>query len=248
VKGEVGGVTAGMGEGPRAHHGSRGDEVSGDTAGLKVGKNSYVHPSATIEGTVTIGDWSWVAAGAMLKGDITIGDGTYIGERSILAGEIGVGSHTRIQIGVVIRGKNTIGDHVNIYDLVNIEGGRPWGYHDSKDESIIGDRGWVNHGATMHGSQIGKEAAVGINTALDYNTVVGRGAIVTNGSATSANTVIPENSIAQGVPARVIKENITDQDRIELMGLVPAEWVMVEADGIMSFVRSQLEAMGRLEE
>jgi carbonic anhydrase/acetyltransferase-like protein (isoleucine patch superfamily) len=221
--------------------------MSETRADLKIGKNSYVHPSAVVEGRVTIGEWSWVAAGAMLKGDVTIGNGTYIGERSMLSGEITVGGHTLIQMGVVIRGKNTIGDYVNIYDLVNIEGGRPWGHHDSKDQSVIGNKGWVNHGATMHGSQIGEEAAVGINTALDYNTVVGKGAIVTNGSATSVNTVIPENCIAQGVPAEVVKENITDQERIDLMGLVPAEWVMVEADGIMSFVRSQLEAMGRLE-
>ena len=222
--------------------------MSQEASGIRIGRNSYVHPSAVLEGSITIGEWSWVAAGAMLTGRVTIGDGTYIGERSVLSGEITVGDHTRIQIGVVIRGRNTIGDYVNIYDLVNIDGGRPRGYHDSDDRSVIGDRAWVNHGATMHGSQLGEEAAVGINAALDYNTVLGRGAILANGSATTVNTTIPDNCIAQGVPARVVKENITDRDRIELMGLVPAEWVVVEAKGIMDFVRAQLAAMGRLEE
>jgi len=103
----------------------------------------------------------------------------------------------------------------------------------------------VNHGATMHGSQVGRGAAVGINAALDYNTILGDGAILANGSATSVNTTIPANSIAQGVPARVVKENITDGDRIQLMGLVSSEWVKVEAEGIMEWVESQLRAMGR---
>jgi len=212
---------------------------------ITVPKNSFVHPSAVLDGTIRIGEHSWVAEGALLKGDITIGDGSYIGERSVLSGRITVGSHTRIQIGVVIRGTNTIGSYVNIYDLVNIEGGRPKGYHDSDDRSVIGDYGWVNHGATMHGSQVGRRAAVGINAALDYNTILGEGAILVNGSATTVNTTIPANSIAQGVPAQVVKENITDEDRIKLMGLVSSEWVKIEADGIMEWVTSQLKAMGR---
>ncbi len=212
---------------------------------ITVPRNSFIHPSAVLDGTVTLGEYCWVAEGALLKGHITIGDGSYIGERSVLSGRITVGSHTRIQIGVVIRGTNTIGSYVNIYDLVNIEGGRPKGYHGSDDRSIISDYGWVNHGATMHGSQVRRGAAVGINAALDYNTVLGDGAILANGSATTVNTTIPADCIAQGVPAQVVKQNITDEDRIELMGLVSSEWVKIEAEGIMDWVKSQLEAMGR---
>jgi carbonic anhydrase/acetyltransferase-like protein (isoleucine patch superfamily) len=214
-------------------------------SGITVPKNSFVHPSAVLDGSISIGEHSWVAEGAMLKGDITIGDGSYIGERSVLSGRITVGSHTRIQIGVVIRGTNAIGSYVNIYDLVNIEGGRPKGYHDSDDRSVISDYGWVNHGATMHGSHVGSGAAVGINAALDYNTILGEGAILLNGSATTVNTTIPANAIAQGVPAQIVKENITDEDRVRIMGLVPSEWVRIEAEGIMQWVKGQLEAMGR---
>jgi len=212
---------------------------------ITVPKNSFVHPSAVLDGSISIGEHSWVAEGAMLKGDITIGDGTYVGERSVLSGLITVGDHTRIQIGVVVRGTNAIGSYVNIYDLVNIEGGRPKGYHGSDDRSVISDYAWVNHGATMHGSQVRTGAAVGINAALDYNTVLGEGAILVNGSSTTVNTMIPPNCIAQGVPATVVKENITDEDRVQIMGLVASEWVKVEAEGIVQWVRSQLEAMGR---
>jgi len=207
--------------------------------------NSFVHSSAVLDGNITIGEHSWVAEGALLKGEIRIGDGSCIGERSVLSGRITIGSHTRIWIGVVIRGDNTVGSYVNIYDLVNIEGGRPKGYHGSDDRSVISDYGWVNHGATMHGSQVGRGAAVGINAALDYNTIIGEGAVLVNGSSTTVNTTIPANAVAQGVPARVVKENITDEDRIRIMGLVPRERVQIHAEAIMEWVKAQLQAMGR---
>ena len=36
---------------------------------------------------------------------------------------------------------------------------------------------------------------------------------------------MPDNCVAEGVPAKIVRENITDDDRRELMGLVPREWV-----------------------
>ena len=40
--------------------------------------------------------------------------------------------------------------------------------------------------------------------------------------------VIPANSFAEGVPAVVKKQNITDEDRKAYYGLVPAEWTRYE--------------------
>ena len=196
--------------------------------GIIIDPTAFVHPTAILEGNVTIGAYSEVGAGCILTGNITIGH------------------HTWLLCSIVLRGTIVIGNYVNIYDLVNIEGGRPKGYHDSDDHSVIGDYGWVNHGATMHGSQLGQRAAVGINAALDYNTILGDGAILANGSATTVNTIIPANAIAQGVPAQVVKEHITDDDRIQLMGLVSSEWVKVEAESITKWVEAQLKAMGRI--
>ena len=49
-----------------------------------------------------------------------------------------------------------------------------------------------------------------------------------NGSATHIDQVIPANSFAEGVPAVVKKENITDEDRKAYFGLIPAEWTRYE--------------------
>ena len=171
-----------------------------------------VHPSAILEGTITIGAFTQIGPGVVITGNVTIGH------------------HTLIQCNTVIRGSNTIGNYVHIYDLVCIEGGRPGQRKggvtsEEPDRSIIGNECWINHGATMHGSQLGDGAVLDLNACLDYNCRIGKGAIVTNGSACRVNTVIPENCIAEGVPARVVKEGITDDDRRELMGLVPREWL-----------------------
>jgi carbonic anhydrase/acetyltransferase-like protein (isoleucine patch superfamily) len=180
------------------------------------------------EGNIVIHETADVDASAILRGNITIGAYTYVGPGTVLVGDVTIGHHSLVQCNVVIRGKNTIGNYVHIYDLVCIEQGRPArvgsSTADVPDESVIEDGAWINHGATMHGSRLGAEAAVGLNAALDYNCRVGKGAIVTDGSACYVGAVIPENCIAEGVPARIVKRNITDVDRRRIMGLVPIEW------------------------
>ena len=176
-----------------------------------------IHPSAIIEGEVTIGAFSTVGAGTVITGRITIGH------------------HCNICCNVVLRGPIIIGNWVHIYDLVNIECGRPGNNAGGvtsvePDHSIIGDWCWINHGATMHGSQLGEGSAVLINASLDYNCRIGAGSIVANGSALHYNTVIPGNCIVEGVPGKIIKTDITDDDRRELMGLVPREWALYSGE------------------
>lgn len=177
---------------------------------LDIHATADVHPAALLEGTVTVGAYTRIDAGTVITGNVTIGH------------------HTLIRCNVTIRGGNTIGNYTHIYDNVNIEGGRPAKLGSSTaevpDASVIGDGCWVNHGATMHGTQMADGSAVGINSACDYNTRLGAGAILANGSATRVDQVIPANAFAEGVPAVVKKENITDEDRIAYFGLLPVAW------------------------
>ena len=186
-----------------------------------------IHPSVILEGKVTVGAYTKIDAGTVITGNVTIGH------------------HSLIRCNVTIRGTNTIGNYVHIYDNVCIEGGRPAKIGSSTaevpDESIIGDYCWINHGATMHGTQMADRSAVNLNACCDYNTRLGEGAVLANGSATHTNQVIPGNSFAEGVPAVVKKENITDKDRQDYFGLIPAEWTRYEGE-------SQEERAGRKKE
>jgi len=183
---------------------------------INIDPTADIHPSVILEGKVTVGAYTKIDAGTVITGNVTIGH------------------HSLVRCNVTIRGTNTIGNYVHIYDNVCIEGGRPARIGSSiaevPDKSIIGDHCWINHGATMHGTQMADRSAVNLNACCDYNTRLGEGAVLANGSATHTNQVIPANSFAEGVPAVVKKENITDKDRQAYFGLIPAEWTRYEGD------------------
>jgi carbonic anhydrase/acetyltransferase-like protein (isoleucine patch superfamily) len=188
----------------------RGTRMAMQESRLNVHPTAEIHPTAYLEGKVTVGAFTRIDAGTILTGNIVIGH------------------HTLIRCNVTIRGNNVIGNYTHIYDNVNIEGGRPTksgsSLAEEPDRSIIGSNCWINHGATMHGTQIADGGAVGLNSCCDYNTRVGRGAIVANGSATRVNQVIPDNAFAEGVPAIVKREGLTDADRQAYFGVLPSAW------------------------
>jgi carbonic anhydrase/acetyltransferase-like protein (isoleucine patch superfamily) len=193
--------------------------------GIDIDPTADVHPSVILEGHVTIGAFTKVDAGTVITGRVTIGH------------------HTLIRCNVVIRGTNTIGNYTHIYDSVCIEGGRPAQVGSSRasvpDRSVIGDGCWVNHGATMHGTQLADGAAVGLNACCDYSTRLGEGAVLANGSATHVEQEIPANCFAEGVPAHVTREGITDEDRTAYFGLVPRSWTHYEGDRIEASIRTR---------
>jgi carbonic anhydrase/acetyltransferase-like protein (isoleucine patch superfamily) len=184
--------------------------------GIHVHPTAWVHPTVLLEGNVTIGAYTKVDAGTVITGNVTIGH------------------HSLVRCNVVIRGRNRIGNYVHIYDSVCIEGGRPAQVGSSiaeePDRSIIGDDCWVNHGATMHGTQMSPRSAVCLNACCDYNTRLGEGAVLANGSATQVGQIIPANCLAQGVPAVVVQRELDDDDRRAIFGLVPAQWTHYEGD------------------
>jgi carbonic anhydrase/acetyltransferase-like protein (isoleucine patch superfamily) len=195
------------------------------TSGIDIHPTADVHPSVILEGRVTVGPYTKIDAGTIITGNVIIGH------------------HSLIRCNVTIRGTNTIGNYTHIYDNVNIEGGRPAQVGSSRalvpDRSIIGDGCWINHGATMHGTQIGDGGAVGLNACCDYNTRIGKGAVLANGSATHVDQVIGDNCFAEGVPAVIKKENITEEDRLNYFGVLPSGWTRYEAQQIEESIRAR---------
>jgi UDP-N-acetylglucosamine acyltransferase len=195
---------------------------------LKIHPTADIHPSVILEGDITIGAYTRIDAGTVIKGTVTIGH------------------HTLIRCNVVIRGRNEIGNYTHIYDSVCIEGGRPakvgGSLAEAPDRSIIGSECWVNHGATMHGTQIADRGAVGLNACCDYNTHIEEGAILGNGSATNVGQVIPANALAEGVPAKVTREDLTDADRQAYFGVLPAAWTHYEAEQIETSIKAKMTA------
>ena len=188
-----------------------------------------VHPSAILEGKVTLGAYTRVGAGTVITGTVTIGH------------------HCIIRCNATIRGRVEIGNYTHIYDNVCIEGGRPAPSNmpgsqtnTEADRCIIGDYCWVNHGATMHGTQMADRSAVNLNACCDYNTRLEEGAVLANGSATHVDQVIPADCFAEGVPAVVKKRNITDKDREDYFGLIPKQWAITDGKWSEAAIRKKM--------
>ena len=185
--------------------------------GISIDPTAFVHPTVILEGKINVGPYVYIDAGSILTGNITVGD------------------HTLIRCNVTIRGKVTIGSYTHIYDNVNIEGGRPakptgGSLAEVADQAIIGDHCWINHGAIMHGTQIGDGGAVGLNATADYNTHIGKNAILANGSATRVGMVICDACLFEGVPAVLKRKDLTEADRAEYFGVSPLAWTTFEGD------------------
>jgi hypothetical protein len=48
-----------------------------------------------------------------------------------------------------------------------------------------------------------------------HSSNIGKGAILANGSVTHVDQVIPDNCFAEGVPAVIKKDNITEEDHLD---------------------------------
>jgi sugar O-acyltransferase (sialic acid O-acetyltransferase NeuD family) len=106
-----------------------------------------------------------------------MGTGVFIGPGTIIAPYVTLDNLVTINRGV------TVGHHTNIGKFVVLNPGCNIG-----GASIIGDYTTIGMGANIiNGSRVGK------------NTVIGAGSLVIKS--------IPDNVVAYGVPARIIKEN-----------------------------------------
>lgn len=116
---------------------------------------AYVHPDATVIGSVTIGPESSVWPQAVLRGD---------------TGRIIIGARTSIQDGTVVHTTaeyfTTVGDDCVVGHLAHLEG------------CTVGDGALVGSGSiVLHNAHVGSGAIVGAGAVVSNNVVVPSGAM-----------------------------------------------------------------------
>jgi carbonic anhydrase/acetyltransferase-like protein (isoleucine patch superfamily) len=84
---------------------------------------------------------------------------------------------------------------------------------------VLEEEALVSHGAIVHGARIQSRAIVGIGAIVLDGAVVGRGSIVGAGAVVPPDTRIPPNSMALGVPCRVIRET-SPEERERILGQI----------------------------
>ncbi|MBV9168405.1 MAG: acyltransferase [Solirubrobacterales bacterium] len=132
--------------------------------------------------TVALGRWCWIGQGTKIRaheGSVSIG------AKSVLGQECTVSAYQRVEIGR----ECIIADRVMLIDFDHsvVEVERPIRLQGIYKRDVrVGHNVWIGYGASiLRGVSIGS------------NCVVGTGAVVT--------VSLPENAVAVGVPARVIR-------------------------------------------
>lgn len=129
-----------------------------------------------------------------------IADSAFISEWAYVVGDVEIGEGSGVWPGAVIRadfGKIRIGKNCQVEDNSVLHSGT---------DMEIGDNVMIGHSAVVHGLRIGNNVLIGNNATILDGAEVGDRCIVGANAMVAAGQVIPSDSFAVGVPARLKQE------------------------------------------
>jgi len=156
---------------------------------LCIGSNGHIRPFSTVYAGSTIGDYFQTGQGVCIREDNIIGNNVSIGTNSVLEFGNRIGDFSRIHTGCFLE-MTTIGKNVFIGpSVVFTDDPHPMGcpkYRECKGGAVVEDFARIGANSTiLPGVRIGK------------NSLIGAGSVVVKD--------IPDNCVAVGTPAKVIK-------------------------------------------
>ena len=127
---------------------------------------------------------------------------SWIAEDAVLIGRVVLGEDVGIWFGSVLRGDNepiTIGARTNVQEhtVMHTDPGLP---------VLIGEGCTIGHRAIVHGCTIGDNTLIGMGAIVLNGAKIGRNCLVGAGALVTEGKEIPDNSLAVGSPARVVRE------------------------------------------
>lgn len=126
---------------------------------------------------------SFIHPDAVIIGDVIIGKHCYIGPTASLRGDFG---------------------QIIIADQANVQDGCVLHSYPRK-AVVVEEGGHIGHGAILHGCHIGKNALVGMNAVVMDDAIIGDNALVAAMAFVKANFELPPNTLAAGMPAKIIR-------------------------------------------
>jgi bifunctional UDP-N-acetylglucosamine pyrophosphorylase/glucosamine-1-phosphate N-acetyltransferase len=181
--------------------------------GVKVGKDSVIHPNCHIRGNTNIGIRTTVGPNTIIR-DSDIGDDCNIInsviEETILGNGVTIGPFSHTRKGTKLDNNVHIGNHAEIKNST-LGPGTKMGHFSYIGDADVGSK--VNIGAgtitcnydgtNKNRTTIKDEAFIGSDTMLIAPVKVGRKSITGAGSVISKD--VPDNSKAVGAPARIMR-------------------------------------------
>ncbi len=154
-----------------------------------------------------------------LSPTVPAGDEYYIAPDAVLIGDVRLSRHANVWFNSVLRGDNeplTLGEGSNIQDgcICHADPGFPL---------IVGDGVTIGHKAMIHGCTIGSGSLIGMSAIVMNGARIGQNCIIGAGTLVREGQEIPDNSLAVGVPARVVRQ--TDEKATALIRLSAESYV-----------------------
>ena len=131
----------------------------------------------------------------------------FVAPNATVQGDVILKAGSTVWYGAVLRGDDgtlTIGENSNVQDNAVL-------HCDVGGAVTLGKSVTVGHSALVHGCTVGDGSLIGMHATLLNHCVVGKNCIIGAGALVPEGMVIPDNSVAVGVPARVIKTIRDDQ-------------------------------------
>lgn len=132
---------------------------------------------------------NWIAPGAHVIGDVLMGENIGIWYNAVVRGD----ANTIV-----------IGDNTNIQDNTTV--------HTDADYPVsIGKGVTIGHNAVIHGCTIGDNTVIGMGSIVLSGALIGCNCIIGAGALVTGKMRIPDNSLAFGNPAKVVRTVSDDE-------------------------------------
>ncbi|MDX1737310.1 MAG: transferase hexapeptide repeat family protein [Alphaproteobacteria bacterium] len=131
-----------------------------------------------------IDDTAFVHPSAVIIGDVIIGAGVYVGPSCVLRGDFG---------RLILEEGSNFQDTCVAHSFPDME-------------MVVRKNGHIGHGAVLHGCEVGENALVGMNAVIMDGAKLGKNSIVAAMAFVKANFELPDNHLAVGSPAKVLRE------------------------------------------
>lgn len=167
----------------------------------------YIHPSATLEETATVGEGTYLWHLVMVRKGATVGSNCIFGRGVFIDANVQIGNRVKIQ------------NYVSVYEGVTIEDGVFIGPHAvftndkipraiNPDGSLKSADDWkISETRVKYGAAIGANATIVCGVTIGKWAMIGSGAIVTRD--------VPDFGLVVGNPARLIGYVTPDGSRVD---------------------------------
>ena len=138
----------------------------------------------------------------------------FIAPGACVMGAVTFGENVSVWYGAVIRADVetiSIGNNSNIQDTAVL-------HADPGDPTIIGNDVTVGHGAIVHGATVGDGSLIGMRATVLNKAKIGKNCIIGASALVTEGMIIPDNSLAVGIPAKVVKQLSETQAQMLKLG------------------------------